>query len=164
MMNVPTVSPEDLKVFHDQHFSSTSHVGDSAEADEGLGHYADGTERTLTEEQVAMFRHSEIHKLLQERRRRREASTSSESEADPGHAAERSVQSGSKPVKSGRPEGQVTEHGQKKRNQARQKRSFEQMEKNVRAMPVTPEDPYTARRFARELDEVKKTEVELDYG
>jgi hypothetical protein len=34
-----------------------------------LGYYADGVKRTLTDEQIAMFRHSEIQTLLRERRR-----------------------------------------------------------------------------------------------
>ena len=38
--------------------------------DDGLGYYADGTKRTLTDEQVAIFRHSEIQQLLREQRRR----------------------------------------------------------------------------------------------
>jgi hypothetical protein len=37
-----------------------------------LGCYEDGTERTLTDEQIAMFRHTEIQTILRERRRRRE--------------------------------------------------------------------------------------------
>ncbi|KAK4942942.1 hypothetical protein LTR10_017326 [Elasticomyces elasticus] len=37
-----------------------------------LGFYQDGVKRTLTEEQVKMFRHSEIQRLLKERRIARE--------------------------------------------------------------------------------------------
>jgi hypothetical protein len=40
------------------------HEGD----DDNLGCYHDGVKRTLTDEQVAMFRHSEIQRLLQQRR------------------------------------------------------------------------------------------------
>lgn len=36
--------------------------------DDNLGWYHDGVKRTLTDEQVAMFRHSEIQRLLQQRR------------------------------------------------------------------------------------------------
>ena len=45
-----------------------------------LGYYEDGNMRTLTEEQIKMFRHSEIHRLLSERRQkqRREEERSSE--------------------------------------------------------------------------------------
>jgi hypothetical protein len=42
------------------------------EEEENLGYYPDGAERTLTNEQIAMFRHSEIQRILRERRRRRE--------------------------------------------------------------------------------------------
>lgn len=38
----------------------------------GLGYYSDGTRRTLTDEQIKMFRHSEIQRLLNERRTRKE--------------------------------------------------------------------------------------------
>lgn len=37
-----------------------------------MGHYKDGTKRTLTDEQIAIFWHSEIHALLRERERLRE--------------------------------------------------------------------------------------------
>lgn len=41
------------------------------EVDE-LGYYDDGVKRTLTDEQIAMFRHSEIQELLRKRRLERE--------------------------------------------------------------------------------------------
>lgn len=41
------------------------------EQDDHLGYYADGVKRTLTDEQVKMFRHSEIHRLLSQRKQRR---------------------------------------------------------------------------------------------
>lgn len=44
---------------------------DAAVTDNELGYYDDGTRRTLTDEQVAMFRHSEIEELLRERRLQR---------------------------------------------------------------------------------------------
>lgn len=46
---------------------------DYEEEDDGLGYYADGTKRTLTDEQIAIFRHSEIEALLRARRRVAEA-------------------------------------------------------------------------------------------
>ncbi|KAI9818948.1 MAG: hypothetical protein M1832_004116 [Thelocarpon impressellum] len=42
--------------------------------DDGLGYYFDGVKRTLTDEQVAMFRHSEVHALIRERGARRDQS------------------------------------------------------------------------------------------
>lgn len=41
--------------------------------DDGLGYYEDGTKRTLTDEQIAIFRHSEIQALLRDRRHAAEA-------------------------------------------------------------------------------------------
>ena len=72
-----------LKRFHTAHFPGQRVpeiqflVGDGAhegqgveqETDDGLGHYEDGVKRTLTEAQIRMFRHSEIQRLLIERRR-----------------------------------------------------------------------------------------------
>lgn len=40
---------------------------EEAEEDDGLGYYADGAKRTLTDEQIAMFRHSEMHALQRAR-------------------------------------------------------------------------------------------------
>lgn len=40
--------------------------------EEDLGYYKDGAKRTLTDEQIEIFRHSEIHALLRERERLRE--------------------------------------------------------------------------------------------
>jgi hypothetical protein len=41
--------------------------------DDGLGYYEDGVKRTLTDEQIAIFRHSEIQTLLRNRRHAEEA-------------------------------------------------------------------------------------------
>ena len=45
----------------------------TAECDEDLlGYYSNGTKRTLTDEQIAMFRHSEIQTILRMQRQRRD--------------------------------------------------------------------------------------------
>ena len=41
--------------------------------DDGLGYYEDGVKRTLTDEQIAIFRHSEIEAFLRDRRHAQEA-------------------------------------------------------------------------------------------
>jgi hypothetical protein len=80
----PALTPPqaDLEAFHKAHFSTTSldHFGthflgpvpedenQEEEEDDGLGYYPDGVKRTLTDEQIAMFRHSEIQALLREKR------------------------------------------------------------------------------------------------
>lgn len=46
------------------------------EEDDDLGHYADGVKRTLTDEQIAIFRHSELQELKRELEREDEAAES----------------------------------------------------------------------------------------
>jgi Protein of unknown function (DUF3807) len=81
-----TVSQEDLAAFHAGHFSadSTAHFAEQFlgpaedeyeeyEEHDDLGYYEDGIKRTLTDEQIAIFRHSEIETLLRARRHAAEA-------------------------------------------------------------------------------------------
>jgi len=76
------ISQDNLSSFHAAHFSTNSidHFSENflgpveedyheeEEFDDGLGYYEDGVKRTLTDEQIAIFRHSEIEALLRERR------------------------------------------------------------------------------------------------
>ena len=81
-MEFPTVTSENLAKFHREHFGKgpSLHATNPMsyepqevvdEYDDGLGYYDDGVKRTLTDEQVAIFRHSEIQELLKERMRLR---------------------------------------------------------------------------------------------
>jgi hypothetical protein len=45
--------------------------------DDGLGYYPDGVERTLTDEQIAMFRHTEIQAIARELGQAQEGNASS---------------------------------------------------------------------------------------
>ncbi|KAK2048135.1 hypothetical protein LZ31DRAFT_591742 [Colletotrichum somersetense] len=90
----PNVSNDDLMAFFETHFSdaalerfksdffnpnqqsddvnagpSFDEDGDVIEEDDGLGYYSDGVKRTLTDEQIAMFRHSELEALRREQER-----------------------------------------------------------------------------------------------
>ncbi|GKT41756.1 uncharacterized protein ColSpa_01937 [Colletotrichum spaethianum] len=90
----PNVSNDDLITFFETHFSDaalqtfkseffnpnqqsdTANAGPSVEEDDdvfeeddGLGYYPDGVKRTLTDEQIAMFRHSELEALKREQER-----------------------------------------------------------------------------------------------
>ncbi|KAI0454897.1 hypothetical protein F5B21DRAFT_503922 [Xylaria acuta] len=85
----PEVSQADIEAFHATHFSNDA-IGlfqsqflrpdvepvDAAgyydyeeEEDDGLGYYPDGVKRTLTDEQIAIFRHSELEALRRAERR-----------------------------------------------------------------------------------------------
>ncbi|KAJ8112067.1 hypothetical protein OPT61_g5474 [Boeremia exigua] len=85
-LQLPTVTVDDLRDFHAKHFAhapAPEHIlygvetqdneaqfGDEKEDD--LGYYEDGTQRTLTDEQIAMFRHSEIQAIIRGRRQQRD--------------------------------------------------------------------------------------------
>ena len=80
-----------LREFHASHFhgspvpnitTATAHCDlrqdhqvahdEAHETEDGLGYYDDGVERTLTDEQIRIFRHSEVQRLLAARRREAE--------------------------------------------------------------------------------------------
>jgi hypothetical protein len=75
----PGCSQDDLHAFQAKHFSLPGflpHLSftkeqldiEEEEKEEGsLGYYADGVKRTLTDEQIRIFRHSEIYSLLRAR-------------------------------------------------------------------------------------------------
>ncbi|KAG9201576.1 hypothetical protein G6514_005583 [Epicoccum nigrum] len=83
-LQLPTVTVDDLRDFHARHFphaSAPEHilhgveeapVEEHYEEDASLGYYEDGTPRTLTDEQIAMFRHSEIQAIIRKRRHLRD--------------------------------------------------------------------------------------------
>ncbi|KAL2862055.1 hypothetical protein BJX68DRAFT_260851 [Aspergillus pseudodeflectus] len=79
---VPIVTPEDLQQFQAKHFPNTGNAqapefahesyDDNKDDEDGLGYYPDGVKRTLTDEQIRIFRHSEIHAILRERQIKQE--------------------------------------------------------------------------------------------
>lgn len=73
-----------MQTFQAKHFPSSQQVtsldyiygetvdDDIDDDDDGLGYYPDGVKRTLTDEQIRIFRHSEIHSLLRQKQLREE--------------------------------------------------------------------------------------------
>lgn len=99
------ISQDDLRDFHAKHFPhapTPEHIlhgvedgpaEEYYEEEEGaLGFYDDGTPRTLTDEQIVMFRHSEIQAIIRKRRLERENGNGSEE----GEAEESVAESASK--------------------------------------------------------------------
>ena len=76
---LPSADVAQLKDYHQRHFpgqpipsiSPSDKQQEEGEDDDGLGYYADGVKRTLTDDQIKMFRHSEIQRLLSKRRQAR---------------------------------------------------------------------------------------------
>jgi len=160
---------------------------EAEEEDDGLGYYPDGVKRTLTDEEIAIFRHSEIEAILRERRLRREAGSSPEASSPPIGAAPAGVSShpAAPPARmklvSATPatpmehtfsedsdaEGSFSEKqsGSKRR---RRKRSKKQRDAELKRQAKNrktdrPSINYTENREAREMDEIKAEAYELDY-
>jgi hypothetical protein len=83
-IRVPTLYQDDLHAFRTRHFpgrtrepiltdSSVIIPDEERTNDDGLGYYPDGVKRTLTDQQIEIFRHSEIQRLLRGRRLNKEA-------------------------------------------------------------------------------------------
>ena len=143
--------------------------------DDDLGYYPDGVKRTLTDDQIAMFRHSEIYSILRERQVRKE-----NLEAEGGEESESIIPQPEQLVKattSSDEEGEVRSDGEvedalstipetatqyAESTQARKKRKF-----------VDTDTGYgygrkyasrSARGFVRELDSATAQDQVLDYG
>lgn len=173
-MEIPSITEDDLRDFHSKHFASaplqavfipenevlTAIKGDS----DTLGYYDDGVKRTLTNDQVAMFRHSETQAILREIRQEREPRTS---------LVESSI------TKDGNPlglEDNVIERsrllwvdasvtGRRNKKQKRvHKNNWEERKKVFNSPWRDTNDEWTPRRQARELDDNKDIVVNLDYG
>ncbi|CAG8908899.1 unnamed protein product [Penicillium egyptiacum] len=121
-MQVPSVTLEDLQAFQSKHFPGQQPTvlpqENDQTTDEGLGYYPDGVKRTLTDEQIRIFRHSEIHALLRERQLR-------DDEAQYQARMQSSLDDGSEgkphsaPVKRPLDAESQTEGGDQKRSQSR---------------------------------------------
>jgi Protein of unknown function (DUF3807) len=154
--------------------------------DDGLGYYPDGVKRTLTDEQISIFRHSEIQALIKEQEAQSPPNNDTESSRDvrsergPNFAKKNSQQPTSnqlrrekrrpRQAKSKRKaaEAALKEQKRRRRNSSsdlEQPRKEQEVEEN-RHDPedfLSDGDEKTYRRKAREADEIKETTVELDY-
>lgn len=119
--------------------------------DDELGYYADGVKRTLTDDQIAMFRHSETQALLRDRRLAQEsADTYDTVSAHEGRTVE-GVNHKEVPNDQPSPAELLSEQT---------KRKWEHF------IDISEENPenLTHRRMARELDELRPDSVDLMYG
>jgi hypothetical protein len=188
---------EDLRAFHAKHFPDAPEpehvlhgVGEEAveehyeeEEDDGLGYYPDGTKRTLTDEQIAMFRHSEIQDILRKRRLRRERREAGESSEDEGAVTDTpddSASPASLPSNTAQP-GQPKQHQwatSSARTKAKNKRNRDKYKLKKRRMRLDNEqqrkgpgvkqededsDEWDAWHQANGPDVQKEEPLELDY-
>ncbi|GFF21912.1 putative U6 snRNA phosphodiesterase [Aspergillus udagawae] len=116
-LQIPSVTIEDLQAFQAKHFPSSQQttslnytysetVDNDVDDDDDLGYYTDGVKRTLTDEQIRIFRHSEIHSLLRQKELREEELAEEASELMPVRQVDGDVAEGQEDMPSGIPDGQ----------------------------------------------------------
>lgn len=153
------------------------------EDDDGLGYYSDGVKRTLTDDQIAMFRHSEIQAMIKEREAQAagdsESSKDTKSESGPifarknfqGHNNQQTSRVKRRPrqAKAKKKLAEAAmEEAKRKRNSSSdleepRKKQFLKEDQQDPDDFVSDGDEKTYRRKAREADEIKEALVELDY-
>jgi hypothetical protein len=133
-----TISQDDLQSFHQNHFSTgavahfnltflnpndvsqAQHAEEFAgDDDDGLGYYDDGVKRTLTDEQIAMFRHSEIEALRRQLHKR---------PASAEHKTHANKETGAVEDEGPQPRDQVAATSMKKNNKKRKGNNGRQQE------------------------------------
>jgi hypothetical protein len=191
--HIPTVTADNLLRFHLTHFPGlslpksffvaeiTENCEPPAEEDYGLGYYYDGVPRTLTNDQVTMFRHSEIESHLRERRHRLEAEAEAAEVAgtqSPEMAivastqaiTEVSTEAATVDLSDGAIPSETmgdTESTRKKakKNKGKKKKPMQKQKHQQQKdwQRLTQAEEYTPNRMAREQDAVQNASVELDY-
>ncbi|KAG7292440.1 hypothetical protein NEMBOFW57_002475 [Staphylotrichum longicolle] len=126
-IRVPQISQAEMIAFHEAHFAqlATDHfqtlflrpnhpptqdipcnAADEEEyyeeEDDGLGYYPDGVKRTLTDEQIAIFRHSELEALRRESSKTQKTTTTNPKEDAAHDMSEGEVSSSSTARKRGK--------------------------------------------------------------
>jgi len=180
-------SQNDLLVFHTRVYGkpftgnlpapendgSSSFVPDEdyAEDDDGLGYYDEGAKRTLTDDQIAMFRHSEIQSILRTRRQTREK-TISEYEDVP---RSKDMENGDWGVEEAEgnhervEEGEVSDEDDEEEYARFLEAERKEMElaasrQNKKGQGQNSRGTISTRRTVREMDAVVSTNDALDYG
>ena len=140
-----------------------------------LGYYPDGVKRTLTDDQIAMFRHSEIYSILRERQIRKECSEADGVELSEGRFSDDEEVRGSMPPDQN---GKISFSTNTDSHATQFKKIAQNDGKDLnRGRPGKNKRPrysadfrdrqsqgHTFRRTARELDSVMADHQILDYG
>lgn len=132
------------------------------EEDDGLGFYPDGNKRTLTDEQISMFRHSEIYSILRERQVRKE-NEEAESSQDIASASTLKPNEGPDQVVLGTEQvmhANEPDHLEWPGNQSTSRKRNRQAGTSKNRQ----EKAHNSRRQVRELDSVNTKDQMLDYG
>ncbi|KAL8932995.1 MAG: hypothetical protein Q9216_006570 [Gyalolechia sp. 2 TL-2023] len=140
------------------------HASDESGVDD-LGFYPDGVKRTLTDEQISMFRHSEVYSLLRERQLQKE-NWEADGASNPNPPETGSPETGSPLADLGQTIGEAedTQANVKASNRmAMAGNTFTKKRKHNADGDQTWQSA-TSRRHIRELDDAVPDAGLLDYG
>ena len=147
----------------------------SEDVDE-LGYYPDGVKRTLTDEQIAMFRHSEMYSILRERQVLKE-----NRQADGYELSDSQLSDGEEVVQAQTSSDKIAETPPDQNTKYQGSKSETAAQRNKNGLVPKPAgsnkrkrhsedsgDPqsqgHSFRRTARELDSLMADDQVLDYG
>lgn len=145
------------------------------EYDDGLGYYPDGVKRTLTDQQIAMFRHSEIYALLRERQVKKENKDAGFDEEPSASSLKDAVLTEAQKLsEEGMASGDVNDDEEEEeeyaaflvaeQNQFRTETARNKRKRGSQSFKDVRSTEPTLRRLARELDEPGAANTVLDYG
>ncbi|KXT15003.1 hypothetical protein AC579_7749 [Pseudocercospora musae] len=198
--SLPQISEDHLLRFQFAHFGDDTKPDNwfvsrqaalSFDDDHALGYYEDGVKRTLTDEQIAMFRRTELWHMKHRQEQRQEDAQGNATDAhepEPGRAASEASQvssledellayatvkqlkSPSVELKLPQPSHASRSHsnsGSRRGRPVQQNIPYDQRNKRKWEGYINDEHPIqgslTHRRVARELDDQQTEPVEMDY-
>lgn len=152
--------------------STKAEANDALESDDGLGYYPDGVKRTLTDEQIAMFRHSEIYTLLRERQVKQEnkdAGFTDEpadliSKVEPMTSAQHVFEEGMENVSDSDDEAEYTAFLAAEQKQIQDEVTKNKRKRDIDGFADERDRTHSTRRTTREMDAMGAEETVLDYG
>ncbi|QIW96387.1 hypothetical protein AMS68_001905 [Peltaster fructicola] len=139
---------------------------DEHEEEDDLGYYPDGVKRTLTDEQIAIFRHTELQMI--ERRRQRELNNDRNAKPSAMEAAYFLDDDEVQPRPKAKPQTGAQPPASTTIQRVREEVPYDQRKKRKWEGYIEHKDPVqgsmTHRRLARELDAQESGSIDMDYG
>ena len=182
-----TLHQDDLNAFHARTFGPAAPLPDfpftgpstcdedipdlTTQWEDNLGYYPDGNKRTLTDNQIAMFRHSEIYSILREKQVRKENEEADADDAPKILGTNVEAESGSlMPLKVEEETEDATEiYDEENESISAAQVDLTPLSVNKKRKRNTADNgdrsgAFTSRRLARELDSASAQDTVLDYG
>ena len=173
-MSPTNLTQQDLLDFHARTFGKVFQVKEAAYApandeEDDLGYYSDGVKRTLTDKEIEIFRHSEIHTLLRQHEAAEEA-LESELDVDEAPKKKQDPEKLLSPLSALEDEvllGDKDDEEEYARFLEQERKEFAEAAAKQRDKTRQSQNPHdrtvSTRRRVREMDAVVDNDVALDY-